>query len=246
MFRRTIRYARFGASQTWFFARLSVEFDSLYSASGRPSVPPECVLRALLLQVFYSIHSERQLVEKSSSICPIAGSSAWAWTTRSGTRPSSRKTVTACSPPTWRSSLWRRSSGRAKSFLSDDHFTVDSTLIQAWASQKSFRKEDGWDGDRANFYGHKRKNDTHEWTTDPDARLYKKSYGTESKLAYLGHALMENRNSLLAAAMATLAQCEATLLMLAERQEGRSRRITVGADKACDASDLVTAARALT
>ena len=129
------------------------------------------------------------------------------------------------------------------------HFTVDGTLIQAWASHKSFRKKDGSDDDGTNCHGTRRSNDTHESTTDPEARLYKKSYGTESKLAYLGHALVENRNGLIAAAMATqadgLAERDAALLMLAEKQEGRSRRITVGADNAYDSQDFVTAARDL-
>ncbi len=121
--------------------------------------------------------------------------------------------------------------------------------MQAWASHKSFRRKDGSDDDGTNFHGQKRSNKTHESTTDPEARLYKKSYGTESKLAYLGHALVENRNGLIAAARATQAdghaEREAALRMLAEKQEGRSRRITVGADKAYDAKDFVTAARAL-
>jgi hypothetical protein len=112
---------------------------------------------------------------------------------------------------------------QAKRFMSDDHFTVDGTLIQAWASQKSFRKKDGSDGDGTTSTDSKRSNETHESTTDPDARLYKKSYGKESKLAYLGHALVENRNGLIAAAMVTqadgFAEREAALLMLADKQK---------------------------
>src|SRR6202022_948499 len=141
---------------------------------------------------------------------------------------------------------------RAKPFMSDDHFTVDGTLIQAWASHKSFRPEDSSDdegGDGSNFHGRKRSNDTHESTTDPDARLYKKSYGKESHLAYLGHALVENRNGLIAAAMATqadgYAEREAALLMLKDKQKGCKRRITAGADKAFDSRDFVDAARKL-
>ena len=112
---------------------------------------------------------------------------------------------------------------QAKRSMSDEHFTVDGTLIQAWASQKSFRSKDGsGDGDGTNFRGQKRTNQTHESTTDPDARLYKKSYGKESKLSYLGHALVENRNGLIAAAMVThadgYAERHAALLMLAEKQ----------------------------
>ena len=232
---------------------LSQEFDSLYSASGRPSVPPEYVLRALLLQVFYSIRSERQLVEQ------IEFNLLYRWFVGLG-----------MDDVVWNHAVFSKNRdrlltsevaqqfltaviGQAKRFMSDDHFTVDGTLIQAWASQKSFRKKDGSDDDGnddgTNFHGQKRKNDTHESTTDPDARLYKKSYGTESKLAYLGHALVENRNGLIAAAMATqadgMAEREAALLMLADKQKDRSRRITVGADKAYDAKDFVTAARAL-
>ncbi len=134
--------------------------------------------------------------------------------------------------------------------MSDEHFTVDGTLIQAWASQKSFRKKDGSDdGAGTNFHGQTRSNDTHQSTTDPDARLYKKSYGKESKLAYLGHALVENRNGLIAAAMATTAdghaERDAALLMLHQQQKRRAKRITVGADKAYDAREFVCTAREL-
>ena len=95
----------------------------------------------------------------------------------------------------WRSSFFAEVNKQAKRFMSDEHFTVDGTLIQAWASQKSFRAKDGCDdGDGTDFRGQKRSNKTHESTTDADARLYKKSYGKESKLSYLGHALVENRN----------------------------------------------------
>src|SRR5579863_4446174 len=139
---------------------------------------------------------------------------------------------------------------QAKKFMSDEHFTVDGTLIQAWASQKSFRSKDGSDDDDGtNFRGQKRSNDTHQSTTDPDARLYKKSYGKESKLSYLGHALVENRNGLIAAAMVThadgYAERDAALLMLQQKQKGRSRRITVGADKAYDTKDFVSTVREL-
>ncbi len=134
--------------------------------------------------------------------------------------------------------------------MADDHFTVDGTLIQAWASQKSFRPKDGSDdGDGTNFHGQKRSNETHESTTDPDARLYKKSYGKESHMGYLGHALVENGNGLIAAAMATtadgFAEREAALRMLEDQRKGLGR-ITVGADKAYDSKDFVEAARKLT
>jgi hypothetical protein len=139
---------------------------------------------------------------------------------------------------------------QAKRYRSDEHFTVDGTLIQAWASQKSFRSKDGSDDDDGtNFRGQKRSNKTHTSATDPDARLYKKSYGKESKLSHLGHALVENRNGLIAAAMVTradgYAERDAALLLLHEKQQGRSRRITVGVDKAYDTKDFVRRAREL-
>jgi hypothetical protein len=134
----------------------------------------------------------------------------------------------------------------ARRFMSDEHFTVDGALIQGWTSQKSFRSDDG---NGANFHGQKRSNKTHESTTDADARLYKKSYGKESKLSCSGHALVENRNGLIAAAMVThadgYAERDAALLMLAQRQQGRSRRITVGANKAYDSKDFVGTVREL-
>jgi len=134
--------------------------------------------------------------------------------------------------------------------MSDEHFTVDGTLKQAWASQKSFRAKDGSnDGDGTDFRGQSRSNKTHESTTDGDARLYKKSYGKESKLSSLGHALVENRNGLIAAAMVThadgYAERDAALLMLEQKQQGRSLRITVGTDKAYDSRDFVRTVREL-
>jgi len=138
----------------------------------------------------------------------------------------------------------------AKRFMSDEHFTVDGTLIQAWASLESFRKKDGSDdGDGANFHGQSTRTRPHEPTTDPEARLYKKSYGKEAKLAYLGHALVENRNGLIAAAMATQAnghaERDAALLMLDERQKTSTKRMTVGAAKAYDTKSFIAGTRAL-
>src|SRR6202008_2254770 len=117
---------------------------------------------------------------------------------------------------------------RERGLMSDEHFTVDGTLIEAWASQKSFRPKDGdGSGDGTNFHGQKRSNKTHASTTDPDARLYRKSYGKEAKLSYLGHALVENRNGLIAAAMVThadgFAERDAALLMLRSKQMGLSQ-----------------------
>jgi transposase len=229
---------------------LSAEFDGLYSDQGRPSIAPEYVLRALLLQVFFSVRSERQLVEQIDYNLLFRwfvglgmDDAMWNHAVFSKNRDRLLNAEAA-------QRFFAEVNRRAKKFMSDDHFTVDGTLIQAWASQKSFRAKDGSDdGDGTNFHGQKRTNETHESTTDPDARLYKKSYGKESHLSYLGHALVENRNGLIAAAMATTAdgyaEREAALTMLERQRRGRKRRITLGADKAYDAKDFVDAARQL-
>jgi transposase len=229
---------------------LSAEFDALYAASGRPSIAPEYVLRALLLQAFYSVRSERQLVEQ------LDYNLLFRWFVGLG-----------MDDAVWNHAVFSKNRDRlltsdvaqrfftevnrlARRFMSDEHFTVDGTLIQAWASQKSFRKKDGSDDeDGTNFRGSKRSNQTHASTTDPEARLYKKSYGKESRLAYLGHALVENRNGLIASAMATQAdghaERDAALLMLHQWQQRSSRRLTVGADKAYDTRDFITTSREL-
>jgi transposase len=217
---------------------LSAELDALYADSGRPSIAPEYILRALLLQVFYSVRSERLLVEQ------IDYNLLFRWFVGLG-----------MDDAVWNHAVFSKNRDRlltsevaqrffaevnkqAKKFMSDEHFTVDGTLIQAWASQKSFRSKDGSDdGDGTDFRGQKRSNDTHQSSTDPDARLYKKSYGKESKLSYLGHALVENRNGLIAAARVTHADGYA--------ERDRSRRITVGADKAYDSHDFVRTVREL-
>jgi transposase len=230
-------------------ASLSGAFDEMYSASGRPSIAPEYVLRALLLQAFYSVRSERQLVEQLDYNLLFRwfvglGMDDAVWNHAVFSKNRDRLLTSEVAQQ-----FFAEVNKQAKRFMSDEHFTVDGTLIQAWASQKSFRKKDGSDGDGTNFHGQQRTNETHESTTDPDARLYKKSYGKESHLAYLGHALVENRNGLIAAAMATqadgYAEREAALLLLDAKQNGSSRRITVGADKAYDTKDFVTATRAL-
>ena len=230
-------------------ASLSGAFDEMYSASGRPSIAPEYVLRALLLQAFYSVRSERQLVEQLDYNLLFRwfvglGMDDAVWNHAVFSKNRDRLLTSEVAQQ-----FFAEVNKQARRFMSDEHFTVDGTLIQAWASQKSFRKKDGSDGDGTNFHGQQRTNETHESTTDPDARLYKKSYGKESHLAYLGHALVENRNGLIAAAMATqadgYAEREAALLLLDAKQKGSSRRITVGADKAYDTKDFVIATRAL-
>jgi transposase len=228
---------------------LDAEFDKLYKTTGRSSVAPEYVLRALLLQAFYSIRSERQLVEQLDYNLLFRwfvglgmDDAVWNHAVFSKNRDRLLNSEVA-------QQFFAAVNRQAKRFMSDDHFTVDGTLIQAWASHKSFRSKDGSDDDGTNFHGQKRSNQTHESTTDPDARLYKKSYGKESHLAYLGHALVENRNGLIAAAMVTqadgYAEREAALLLLQDKQKERSRRITVGADKAYDTKDFIAATRKL-
>jgi hypothetical protein len=204
----------------------------------------------VLLQAFYSVRSERQLVEQLDYnllfrwfVGLSMDDAVWNHAVFSKNRDRLLNSEVA-------QRFFAEVNRLAKRFMSDEHFTVDGTLIQAWASQKSFRpKHGGGDDDGTNFHGQKRSNETHQSTTDPDARLYKKSYGKESKLAYLGHALVENRNGLIAAAMATTAdghaERDAALLMLHERQKNRSKRITVGADKAYDTRDFVRASRDL-
>jgi transposase len=229
---------------------LSAELDALYSASGRPSIAPEYVLRALLLQAFYSVRSERLLVEEIDYNLLFRWFVGLAMDDAEWNHAVFWKNRDRLLNSTVAQSFFAAVNEQAKRFMSDDHFTVDGTLIQAWASQKSFRAKDGsGDDDGSDFHGHKRSNDTHESTTDPDARLYKKSYGKESKLAYLGHALVENRNGLIAAAAVTQAdghgERKAALETLQGKQKGCKRRITVGADKAYDAKDFVAAARQL-
>jgi transposase len=229
---------------------LDSDFDALYADTGRASIAPEYLLRALLLQVFYSVRSERQLVEQIDYNLLFRwfvglGMDDGIWEHSVFCKNRDRLLTSAVAQR-----FFEEVNRRAKKFMSDEHFTVDGTLIQAWASQKSFRPKDGGkDGDGSDFHGEKRSNETHQSTTDADARLYKKSYGKESKLSYLGHALVENRNGLIAAAMAThadgYAERDAALLMLQQKQEGRSRRATVGADKAYDSKDFVAAAREL-
>src|SRR5229473_6549729 len=229
---------------------LSAEFDALYSDLGRRSIAPEYVLRALLLQVFFSVRSERQLVEQIDYNLLFRwfvglGMDDVVWNHAVFSKNRDRLLTSEVAQQ-----FFAEVNKQAKRFMSDEHFTVDGTLIQAWASHKSFRAKDrSDDGDSSDFHGRKRSNDTHESTTDPDAQLYKKSYGRESKLAYLGHALVENRNGLIAAAMVThadgYAERDAALLLLHEKQKDRSRRITVGADKAYDTKDFVNTVREL-
>src|ERR1700736_3883488 len=181
---------------------MSPRFAKLYAGTGRPSIPPERLLRALLLQILYTVRSERLLMEQLNYNLLFRwfvgmGMDEVVWNhavfSKNRERLLNEEVAEA---------FFQRVLERAKPYLSDEHFTVDGTLIEAWASQKSFRRKDGngkrpGPGGEVDFHGEKRKNQTHESTTDPEARLFKKSKGSEAQLGYLGHVLMENRNGLL-------------------------------------------------
>src|SRR5215216_3860246 len=227
------------------------EFDALYAQHGRPSIPPERLLRAQLLQMFYSIRSERLLMEQLDYnllfrwfVGLTMDDAIWDPTVFTKNRDRLLNQDIA-------RSFFRRVVDRAQALMSDEHFTVDGTLIEAWASQKSFQRKDGGpEDDGRDFRGQERKNDTHASTTDPDARLYRKSNGAESRLAYLGHLLIENRHGLIADAMATIADGfaereAATRMVGAQWERAPGRRRTVGADKAYDVGDFVGLMREL-
>jgi transposase len=224
---------------------MSREFNGLYATVGRPSIPPERLLRAQLLQIFYSIRSERLLMEQLDYnllfrwfVGMEMDEPIWNPTVFSKNRDRLLNQDIA-------RSFFRRVVDRATDLMSDAHFTVDGTLIDAWASQKSFqRKDGGTDGDGRNFRGEARKNDTHGSTTDPDARLYRKSRNAEARLAYMGHLLIENRHGLIADAMATHADGDAerdagVLMMHAQWRQAPQRRRTLGADKGYDTFGFV-------
>jgi len=239
-------------------AALEADLAALYAPVGRPSIAPEKLLRAMLLQAFYSIRSERQLMERLEYDLLFRwfvgigiDEAAWDHSTFSKNRErllegdmAAKFLAAVLAEP------------RVKKLLSTDHFSVDGTLIEAWASMKSFRPKDGSDnppegGGRnaeANFHGQKRSNETHASTTDPDARLYRKGPGKEAKLSFIGHGLMENRSGLLVDACLTRADGHAervAALHMIEPLADRSCTITLGADKAYDAEDFVNELRSL-
>ena len=224
---------------------MSPRFAKLYAKVGRPSIAPERLLRALLLQIFYSVRSERLLMEQLQYnllfrwfVGMGMDEEVWNHAVFSKNRERLLNDEVA-------GVFFKKVLERAKPHMSDEHFTVDGTLIEAWASHKSFRpkEEDGKgpDGGGENFHGEKRSNKTHQSTTDPDSRLYRKSSSTEAKLAYLGHVLMENRNGLLLRTLVTQADGTAerdAAMIMAEKIPG-IKRVTLGADKAYDTRDLV-------
>jgi transposase len=240
--------------------RLSGRLAGLYSHTGRPSIPPEQMLKATLLQAFFSVRSERQLMEQMDYnllfrwfVGLELDERVWDASSFSKNRDRLLEADVAREFLTTLMGL-----GRVKRLLSSDHFSVDGTLIEAWASMKSFRRKDGSDeppgpgrnGER-DFRREKRSNETHASTTDPDARLFRKANGQESRLAYLGHALMENRNGLIVDAQVTratgTAEREAALAMIERSRQKTAkpgRRVTLGADKLYDAASFTGELRA--
>jgi transposase len=230
---------------------LSRDFDALYSPIGRESIPPERLLRALLLQAFYSIRSERQLVERIDTDLLFRwfvglGIEDPVWSATTFTKNRDRLLDGEVAHKFLAAVL---SQDKVRVLLSSEHFSVDGTLLEAWASPKSFRPKDGSgeppgpgrNGER-DFRGERRRNDTHASTTDPDARLFRKGQGKEARLCFMGHALMENRNGLIVDAVTTRASGHAerlAALALIEPRACRPRPITLGADKGYDAGDFV-------
>lgn len=232
---------------------MSPEFDRLYARVGRPSVPPERLLRALLLQLFYTVRSERLLMEQLDYNILFR----WfvglemdepVWTPTVFTKNRERLLTQEVAL-----SFFRRVVDQARPYMSDAHFTVDGTLLDAWAGHKSFQPKDGPpSATPQDFRGQRRSNETHASTTDPDAKLYRRTHHGEARLSYLGHILVENRHALIVEAMATTAdgtaERDAALLMLSDQsrtQPRRRRRRSVGADKAYDQRDFVLTSRAL-
>lgn len=231
------------------------KFSSIYSEFGRESIPPERLLRALLLQVLFSICSERQLVEQIQYnllyrwfIGLTIDDSVWDHSTFTANRDRLIDNDVIAE-------LFDEIIAIAndRQLLSNDHFSVDGTLMQAWASQKSYRPKDdddesnegGGRNKEADFHGEKRSNETHESKTDGDARLFKKGKGKEAKLSYMGHTVMKNRNGLIVKAAASLATGKAereVALDLLDELPGKHRK-TVGADKNYDTKDFVSQCR---
>ena len=229
---------------------MSPQFGKLYSDVGRPSIAPERRLRALLLQIFYSVRSERLLMEQLDYnllfrwfVGMNMDEAVWVATVFTKNRDRLLQHAIA-------ESFFKRVLQVAQPFLSDEHFTVDGTLIEAWASQKSFqRKDDQSSDDGENFHGDKRSNATHESKTDPEARLYRKSSGSEARLSYLGHTLVENRSGMIVGTYLTQAdghaERDAALLMMYQKRKRHGGPMTLGADKAYDTKDFVAALRDL-
>ena len=232
-------------------AALWDDFEKLYAGDGRPSIAPEKLLRALLLQAFYSVRSERQLMEQLDYNllfrCFVGLSiDTTVWYVTVFTKNRERLLAGDVAAKFFAAVL---AQPEVKKLLSSDHFSVDGTLIEAWASMKSFRRKDGKDeppgsgrNSERSFHKEKRSNKTHASTTDPDAKLYRKGDGQPAKLCFMGHMLMENRNALIVETELTeasgTAEREAALAML-DRYRPGAKRVTLGADKAYDVEAFV-------
>ena len=233
--------------------QLSPRFGALYVHFGRPSIPPEKLLRALLLQALYTIRSERQLMEQLDYNLLFRwfvglGMDDAVWVPTTFTKNRDRLLEGDIAAAFFEAVVQQATPAR---LLSDEHFTVDGTLLEAWASHKSFRPRDEdppppeGGNPTVNFHGQRRANDTHQSTTDPDARLYKKARGREARLGYLGHALIEHRSGLIVKTAVTPAtghgERDAALVMIETLPS--ARRITVAADKGYDTRDFVAELR---
>jgi transposase len=231
------------------------DFEKLYSHTGRPSIPPERLLRALLLQVLYSIRSERMLMEQLDYNMLFR----WFVGLSMDDRIWDPTVFTKNRDRLLRGEIAQRffdqvlAQARDRGLTSDEHFTVDGTLVEAWAGLKSFKRKDGKGQEppddpgnpTINFHGEKRRNDTHQSTTDPDSRLFTKGSGKEAKLYFMGHVVMENRNGLAVGARLTQAtgkaERETALDLLGDVP--RRKRITVSGDKGYDVKAFVDALR---
>ncbi len=235
-------------------AQLSRRFDSMYASAGRPSIPPEKLLRAQLLQMLYSIRSERLLIEEidySVLFRWFVGlnldDEVWDATTFTKNRD---RLLEAEVAEEFLAQVVERA--RSQGLTSDEHFTVDGTLLEAWAGAKSFQRKncktpppDDSGNPTVNFHGEKRSNETHASKTDPDAQLARKSRGKEAKLSYSGNLLVENRNGLIVDAEVFeangTAERHAALVML--EQIPGTKPVTVGGDKGYDTADFVAECR---
>lgn len=236
--------------------RLSPRFGTLYVKFGRPSIAPEKLLRALLLQVLYTIRSERQLMEQLDYNLLFRwfvglGMDDAVWSPTTFTKNRDRLLDGDIAAAFFDAIVIHADRER---LLSSEHFTVDGTLLEAWASHKSFRPRDeeppptgGGGNPTVNFHRQRRTNETHRSTTDPDARLYKKAQGREARLGYLGHVLMEHRSGLIVKALVTpatgRAEREAAMAMVGDLRG--AHRITVAGDKGYDTRDFVATLRSM-
>jgi transposase len=236
-------------------AELSGEFQAMYSREGRPSIPPEKLLRALLLQVLYTVRSVRLLMEQLDYNLLFRWFVGLSMDDKVWDHSVFSKNQERFLDSELAAAFFARILKQAATagLLSDEHFTVDGTLIEAWASLKSFRPNDtpppqgGGRNPEVDFHGEKRLNRTHASATDPEARLFKKGKGKEAKLCFMGHVLMENRHGLIVSpglSAATGTAERETAVRLVEAVPGR-HRITVGGDKAYDTQEFVRSLRAL-